>query len=383
MNYSLEKLEDCLQMIPHSILFEYGIKDHDIEVHQHTTFKKIFFRTGGKEIPFDLFGASFWLLSRYEEYLPHKTDKFNRFHYKTSIAYQHDFLETPLVNLWQFALKDLLQKKYPDLEFKTRTYNFRSTIDVDNAFLYRDKGAVRILAGYVSDLIHGNFSGIKARTSILMNRRSDPFDCYDFLISVNKENNAESIYFFLLGDYGVNDKNISASNRHFQSLIKHISDYSQIGIHPSFGSGNRIQQLLVEISRLSSITHKQVRSSRQHFSILKFPYTYNSLLQAGITDDYTMGYTNKNGFRASYCHPFKWYNLVEETVSSLTLHPFVFTENTIEYESSQNKKSFEENATPFIEQVKQYGGELVTIFHNNSFNEKMRVNYIELIKRTV
>lgn len=365
------------------MLFEYGIKDHDIEVHQNTLFRKIFFRTGGSEIPFDLFGASFWLLSRYEEYLPHKTDKFNRFHYKTSIAYQHDFLEIPLVNQWQFALKELLQKRYPELKIKIRDYNFKSTIDIDNAFLYRDKGAVRILAGFISDLLKRNFSGMRERASILLNRSTDPFDCYDFLIKENRENKTESIYFFLLGDYGVNDKNISASNRHFQSLIKHISDYSQIGIHPSFGSGNRLQQLLVEISRLSSITHKQVRSSRQHFSILKFPYTYNSLLQAGITDDYTMGYTNKNGFRASYCHPIKWYNIIEESVSSLTLHPFTFTENTIDYESSINKRSFAENSEPFIEAVKTYGGELVTIFHNNSFNEKMKKNYIEMIKKAV
>lgn len=381
LNYSNQKVEGCLQLIPHAVLFEYGVKDYDIEMHAHPVFRKIFFRTGGGELPFDLFGAAFWLLSRYEEYLPHKTDKFNRFHYKTSVAYQHDFLEIPLVNLWQFELKKILEKKFPELKFKPRSYNFISTIDVDNAFLYKDKGAVRVMAGYISDLLHRNFSGMKQRTLILLNKKEDPFDCYDFLIQSNKEMKIASIYFFLLGDYGVNDKNIAASNRHFQALIKHISDYSQIGIHPSFGSGDKIQQLLIEINRLASITHKQVKESRQHFSILKFPYTYNALLQAGITDDYSMGYTNRNGFRTSYCHPFKWYNILEESVSSLTLHPFVFTENTLEYDAGLNKSNFIEQTLPFIEEVKKYGGELISIFHNNSFNERMRTNYMNFIEK--
>jgi len=107
------------------------------------------------------------------------------------------------------------------------------------------------------------------------------------LIQTHKEDKLKCIYFFLLGDYGKNDKNIASTNRNFRELIKHISDYSITGIHPSFGSNNSVQQLKVEVSRLSNITHRQISRSRQHFSVLHFPGTYRDLLQAGISDDYS------------------------------------------------------------------------------------------------
>ena len=231
------------------------------------------------------------------------------------------------------------------------------------------KGFVRTAAGYASDLLKRDFRNFKNRTAILLNKKPDPFDCYKFLVDTNKNMGIKSLYFFLLGDYGTNDKNHPASNLKFQTLIKHIADYSEIGIHPSFGSTDNLHQMKVEVSRLTNISHKQIVKSRQHFSILKFPQTYEFLLQAGITEDYSMGYTNINGFRASYCYPFKWYNLDDESTSALEVHPFAISESTINYFSELEKKNFAELTKPIIDEVRKYQGELVSIFHNNSFTE--------------
>ncbi|MCE3229429.1 MAG: hypothetical protein K0S32_3980 [Bacteroidetes bacterium] len=375
LNYSGNDFKDAVNIEPHSILFDYGIKDYAIEVSNNQKFLKLFFRNSNAHIPFDLFGAAFWLLSRYEEYLPHKTDKFNRFHYKSCLAYQYNFLEIPLVNVWINELKKIISEKFPELSMKQRKYNFVSTIDIDNVFKYKNKGLVRTLAGYVSDMMKNNAEGVRKRTSIIFNRTKDPFDCYDFLIKENYEKNISTIYFLLLGDYGINDKNHSASDLRFQALIKHLGDYSSIGIHPSFGSNNNLQQLKVEISRLANITHRQIVKSRQHFSMLKFPQTYQSLLQAGIGEDYSMGYTNMNGFRASYCFPFKWYSLDDEQETTLVIHSFAVTENTLKFFSEKDKKDFMELALPLINEVKKAGGEMISIFHNDTFDDLMKEKY--------
>ena len=86
INYSDIRFEDCVNIKPHTILFDVGIKDYPIEVSNHTQFLKIFFKNTTPIIPFDIFGAAFWLLTRYEEYLPFKTDKYNRFNYKSALA---------------------------------------------------------------------------------------------------------------------------------------------------------------------------------------------------------------------------------------------------------------------------------------------------------
>jgi hypothetical protein len=379
INYSDVKLENCLNIKPHSILFDVGIKDYPIEVNNHQHFFKIFFKNSTTQIPFDLFAASFWLLSRYEEYLPFKTDKHNRFNYRSSLAYQYDFIQTPLINLWLKELQLCLAEFYPLLEFKEHSYSFISTVDIDNAYKFKHKGFVRALAGYVTDVFSKNLSRFNDRLKVIFGQKKDPFDCYDFLIDTHKKLNINAIYFFLLGDYGPNDKNQSATNLPFQSLIKSMADYSVVGIHPSYASTNKLKQLKIEISRLANIIHKPITSSRQHFSMLKFPQTYLELLQAGIEQDYSMGYTNLNGFRASFCFPYKWYNIENEMLTPLTINPFCIAENTLTYYSEKENKSLNELVLPLINEVKKYNGQLISIFHNDTFNEKMKIFYLEFL----
>lgn len=376
LNYSDEVINHVFTIRPHSILFDHGIRDYHLQVNANPQFEKIFFKNNSGSIPFDLLGASFWLLSRYEEYLPHKGDKYGRFQYRSSLAYQYEFLHLPLVNLWLEELKKMLATSFPSLKFHGREYNFLSTIDIDNVYKYKHKGFVRTLAGVISDR---NLKKIKQRFRIILEMEKDPFDCYDFLINAHKQSGTKAIYFFLLGDYGTNDKNHSSSDLRFQALIKHLADYSMVGVHPSFGSNDNLRQLKIETSRLGNITHKLITKSRQHFGMLKFPNTYKDLLQAGLFADYSMGYANYNGFRSSYCYPYKWYSLDIESVSSLTIHSFAITENSLLSHEKDNK-SLLELANPIVNEVKKYGGELISIFHNDMFNEKIRKFYLEFLE---
>ncbi len=377
LNYSNINLNANIQIIPHSILFDYGIKDYPIEVKQSKQFYKYFFQTSKLTIPFDLFGAAFWLLTRYEEYLPHKIDKYQRFSYKNSLAYQYDFIEMPIINFWLDEFKNILIQNFNfKISFNSNKYQFLSSIDIDNAYKYKHKGFVRTLAGFVTDIKYKK--NIAERLKVIFNKKRDPYDEYDFLIEIHKKYNINCIYFFLIGDYGINDKNHSATNLNFQSLIKRIADYSMIGVHPSYGSKDKLQQIKIEINRLSNITHKTIRKSRQHFSILSFPKTYNQLLQASIIEDYSMGYTNCNGFRASYCLPFNWYNLTEEKTTELTVYPYCISEVTLFQKATNN--NIVEVYKQIINQVKLYNGFNCIIFHNDTFNNSTKQLYEDIIQ---
>lgn len=118
--------------------------------------------------------------------------------------------------------------------------------------------------------------------------------------------------------------------------------------------------------------------------MLKFPATYKDLLQAGLFSDYSMGYTNHNGFRSSFCYPYKWYSLDIESVSSLTIHPFCITENILLAGETNSKKTLVELANPVVNEVKKYNGQLISIFHNDSFDEHVKqfyLEFLELVKR--
>ena len=81
-----------------SLLFENKITEQSIECFE-VNGNKAFFKTEG-DFPFDIFAASFYLFSRYEEYLPHQKDMYGRYAHENSLAFKESFLDQPLINIW-------------------------------------------------------------------------------------------------------------------------------------------------------------------------------------------------------------------------------------------------------------------------------------------
>ncbi len=366
INYSPSKLNSGIFFQCSTILFETGIKEQEISLFKYEG-QQCFFSVGrDSEFPFDPFASSFYLMSRYEEYLPHIKDKHDRFLASESLAFQHHFLETPLINIWI----NLLEQKINLLtgfKFPTRTFEFLSTLDIDNAYAYKHKGFLRTLGGLGKDLQSLDF---KTRLKVILGKEQDPYDTFAYQLKVHKENNISPIYFFLLGDYGLNDKNISPKNKTFQSLIKSIADYSAVGIHPSYASNNNVAILIKELKRLQSITHRNTTKSRQHFLKLNLPNTYRNLIDNDIESDYTMGYAEHPGFRASICSPYFFYDLDVEVETKLQLFPFATMEATYQYYKKASPEEASEHISKLMNTVKSVNGTFISVWHNESLCEQ-------------
>ncbi len=99
INYSAQPICHAACWIPPAaLLFEEGITLQSITCFKTADYKA-FFPTANGDLSFDVFAASFYLLSRYEEYLPHKKDMYGRFAHENSLAYTEGFLAQPLVNI--------------------------------------------------------------------------------------------------------------------------------------------------------------------------------------------------------------------------------------------------------------------------------------------
>src|SRR6202008_2591816 len=71
LSYTHTPIADELFFASRHLLFETGINEQNISVFEFDS-HKVFFATGKASVlPFDVFAASFYLVSRYEEYLPH------------------------------------------------------------------------------------------------------------------------------------------------------------------------------------------------------------------------------------------------------------------------------------------------------------------------
>lgn len=370
LSYTTNPICDELFFSSRHLLFENGITEQNISVFDYNNYN-VFFATGkSSALPFDVFAASFYLVSRYEEYLPHIRDEHDRFIAEDSLAFTNGFLHKPVVNTWINWIKELLTSKYPTLVFPERKYEFISTIDIDNAYAYREKGFTRSVGGYLKSLSKGNVQELVERTRVLLNAEKDPYDTYDFQLDIIKKHKLKTIYFFLLGDYGVNDKNLPIESKKFQSLIKMLGDYAQIGIHPSYGSNSSKEQLKKEVDRLSKVLHRDITNSRQHFLKLSLPETYRNLIDLDIIDDYTMGYASQVGFRASICTPFNFYDLDMEVETKLKIHPFAVMEGTLKYYMKIDKADALQKIKPLIDEVKAAKGQFISLWHNDTLNDK-------------
>jgi len=370
ISYTHNPVGDELFFQSKNLLFETGINEQHITVIDWEN-TKAFFSTGKKSaLPFDSFAAAFFLLSRYEECLPHFRDQYDRFEAKESIAFQNGFLKKPVVNIWVNKIRDLLKEKYPQLQFSNNKYKYLSTIDVDNAYAYKHKGLLRTLGAFGKDILSFKINQLKERIKVLAGAMQDPYDTYDLQASLHEKYKLRPLYFFLLGDYDINDKNVPHHNRKFQSLIKSIADRADVGIHPSFNSNKNQEKIETEIDRLSEIIHREITKSRQHFLILHFPKTYRNLTDLDITEEYSMGYAQETGFRAGICTPFYFYDLDLENETKLKIYPFTVMDATLKYYMKLQPDEAVEHIKEMVKEVKNAEGTFISLWHNESLSEK-------------
>src|SRR5689334_17643852 len=198
INYSRQGItEKELHIVPHTILFESDIKPQQIQC-KLINGNKAFFASNDGNFPFDIFAAAFYLLSRYEEYLPHEKDEYGRFWHKQSLAWREGFLHLPLVNIWLEDLKSYLRDKFPSLQFHRKTFKFIPTYDIDIAWKYKHKGWVRNVGGGVKSAMNGKWSLVNERIAVLSNNRKDPFESYEWLDALHLYCRMKPYYFFLL-----------------------------------------------------------------------------------------------------------------------------------------------------------------------------------------
>ena len=365
------------------LLFERDIYDQDIKVCSFNDTNAIYPVFNDNSLfPFDIFAASFYIISRYEEYLPHVSDQYNRFQPKDSILYKMNVIEKPIVNIWAIELGKAIRAIYPEIQLKKKTFKFVPTYDIDAAWAYKNKGFFRTTAAFLKDMLFFDRKEIKERWDVLRDKRIDPFDTFDYQIELQKELKLKPLYFILCGDYNTNDKNISIRNKEFQNLIKRLGDYALVGIHPSFSSYLKKNVIKEEVSRLSEVLNREVTMSRQHFLRLSLPSTYQILIELDITDDYSMGYASQAGFRAGYADTFQFFDLENDMKTKLNIHPFALMDGTMrDYLDLDVQESYEK-AKQLVDEVKNVNGTFILLWHNETLSgEKRWEGWITLYRK--
>ena len=362
ITYTKQPLQNEFFVRSNDLLFESGINDIQINIMDWEGVPCFFTTSENSALPYDIFSASFYLLSRYEEYLPHVKDIHGRFSPKDSIAYQNNFLALPVVDIWANKLLDRLLERFPDMKVKKPNYSYISIIDVTSSHCYAHRGFTRSLAGFLLDLVKFRIKRLFERVVVWFNPSKDPYDNYEFLIQKRKEYNLNCMFFFQLASYSTYDKNLSPNNNNFRFLIKTIADYCKVSLAASYSSFNDVELLRKEKKNLADVINRQVEYSRMRYNRVDVPQTYRNLVDAEFTDDFTMGYTHEIGFRAGTSFPFYLYDINMELQQPIRVHSFAFHDYALHEETSLD--TILGKVRSLYQEVKKVNGEFISVFSN-------------------
>lgn len=351
----------------HSLLFEDKIQPIEPDTSSNTILFPINDSMSVEQ--HDPFAAAFYMVSRYEEYLPFLPDKFGRFEAESSILYKKNVLDEPLVNQYSIEILKILLRFFPDMNYKLQQFRAVQTIDIDQSFSYKHKGFLWNGWIFLKNIFQWKRARLVEQLKVLIGKQVDPYDSFDKLRKLAREENSEMIFFIHAGDRGPHDKVIPVLYDGIPELIRSLGEVARVGIHPSFRSNEKTELLSREIARLRNILGKEITVSRQHYLKLKFPETYRNLIREGIKEDYTMGYASRPGFRAGICTPFRWFDLASNKVTDLTVHPNTWMEgNFIDYLKIKPEEAWE-IIVSLERKVRQVHGQLITVWHNHTITD--------------
>lgn len=345
----------------------------------------------------DVVASVYFLISRYEEYVcsdSHR-DIHHRFIGKESLPYRCNFLHRPIVEEYGELLLNLLQQHGINTPAIPQKFdNIYLTHDIDTIAHYR---TLRGALGGIKRAIGGGYDHLKtiiaAQTDIL----HDPAYTFPWIIEQdNRCRNARQIYFFkaAANGSGCDYPQYDLNGTDFHTLAKLINTSSpnaEIGLHCSYASGSDTSKIAKEHKRLrAALPDRKIVATRHHYLRSLQPQDMESLIEIGITDDYTMGYADITGFRLGTCRAVRFINPATRSLTPLTLHPLSAMDCTLsdtKYMNLSEEQALNTVAN-IIDVTRRHHGDLCLLWHNtifdsltNTYHQHLYKNIINLICR--
>jgi len=319
----------------------------------------------------DIIASSFFMLTRWEEIVIEERDNHQRFSSKSSLAHKFNFLHRPIVNEYVEFLWNMLVYLGTDQKRKERKFEIIPTHDVDLPRLWWNvKGFIKYLAG---DFLKRK--DIKAVLWSFKNYFSklkggkDPYDTFDYLMSLSEKNGIKSHFFFMSGGVTNKDNYYKIDHPIVLELLQEIDERGHgIGFHPSYNAYNDNEQFKKELTLLKKYSPQPIETGREHFLRFENPKTWSIWEENNMKWDSTMSYADHEGFRCGVCYPFPVFDVFQRKQLNLIERPLIVMDGSlVTYQDLTFQEGYDK-VNNLVQEVKKYEGEFVFLWHNSAFN---------------
>lgn len=340
----------------------------------------------------DIFKSAFYLLSGYQEQASEKRDRYGRFPYEESIQKKLEIIGKPIVNYYfdiiangiaVFCTKSKIGFR-PLAVFDTMGFMLSHDVDVIDTYTFRDvlfrlkEVVFPSKTKYPPQKRIFYFWKYAINYASFFNRKNLHWD-FEYLIDSAKKRGFKSVFYFLHKDLGKNDSKYKFSDKRIRKLFAILKENEcEVGLHGSTRSAEDRDILKDHLERLKLYSRTAVSGIRQHRLIHKQLVTARLQYEAGLTYDASLGFAEHEGFRNSYCLPFKLYDFKKDEMLDLWQIPLVVMDATIFMYRKLDMRSAQDSILALIEECLKFNGLFTLLWHNGNFDEEFYPFGLEL-----
>lgn len=282
---------------------------------------------------YDFISLSFVMLSQADEFSTEERDAHGRMLYKNSIAAKYDLIDLPIVDEYALLLRSIIQKEFPEIQIIPRSTSFISTHDID--LINRFGNFYTNLRTLAADLL--KYHSLKMfRTSMAQYfacRQDELKDPYmlsaEMLLEQDRAAKRQSLFFIKSLREGEPDATYDIFGTQAAHLIRTILERGgKIGLHGSYFSYDNASCFNKEKLYLENVAELPITQGRQHYLRFDAEKTPHIWQNCGLTDDYTLGYAEREGFRCGTCHPYPLYDIQNDMPLKVIEHPLIVMDGT-------------------------------------------------------
>lgn len=327
------------------------------------------------KVNFDLLGAIFFMLSRYEEATSSAVDSHMRCDSTHTLAVKNGFDARPLADEYIGLLRGFMRMQGISVASRESRYSIQLSHDLDRP--YQFLGVCFFVKGLLGHwlkrrdwrkgrewLVHG-FARARGR-------QFDPFLLgMRTLLAISEKYGLRSQINVMGASRGPHDDGYDPGSAPLRQLLKSAESRGhQIGFHPGYGTYNDAVRFACEKTRVEERLCVAIDRGRQHYLRMQVPSTWRIWHQAGILHDGSIGFPDRVGFRAGTCHTYTLFDLEHRCELSVRETPLVVMDGAL-------KADFNEALDPdeainkgihLAKLCKKYGGTFSLLWHNSSLH---------------
>lgn len=343
----------------------------------------------------DVFGAAFFMLTRYEEVVGDAVDQFGRFPAEETLSARANALDRPLVNEYVELLWACMFRVWPGLQRARREYRVLVTHDVDLPFSITGLPIWRVLHSMGGDLLRRSNPWLlrrRVRAAISRNpaRRitMDPYFQFPYLFSIARRYGLRSAYYFIAGHTvsGGLDGFYSLSDPGIRALIRSVSQEGhEIGLHASYKSAEcnsiaREFETLLKVCDEMGI--RQDKWGGRHHYLRFFPrFGFSQWNDAGLNYDSSLGYVYCGAFRCGTCYEYPVFSTMDSLELPLRERPLIVMDLSllVAAGSGAHLEQACEKVFSLAEQCRHFGGDFTLLWHNSFLQQEWERHAYETV----